>query len=268
MDFLTEGSIAGQTLLRLVSRGSSIIAELQRLSSLTPTALRYAGLAEEDAAGAARVLEGDPRAARYRPVLFDFRYIKTPEMFDKQLNTSAALAELDEELFDAHEAVLARFYGLFESIVTYLGDYNKYLRELEEGYYIQHTLEAVLLDVDGRQLLCEGLYLYGVILLLLDQQIPGSVRERLIVAHYRHKGEGAAVTIVDLSRLCRDTGYRAPTTQGFGPQAVFTPAKRPANYPEEYLARFPVSPKVSGHWLVCVCVCAPPPLPPHALLLL
>ena len=243
MDFLTEGSIAGQTLLRLVSRGSSIIAELQRLSSLTPTALRYAGLAEEDAAEAARVLEGDPRAARYRPVLFDFRYLKTPEMFDKQLNTSAALAELDEELFDAHEAVLARFYGLFESVFTYLGDYNKYLRELEEGYYIQHKLEEVLLDVDGRQLLCEGLYLYGVMLLMLDSKLPGCVRERLIVAHYRHKGEGAAVGIADLAKLCRDTGYRHGA------------AKRPANYPEEYLARFPVSPKVRVLCALCACVC-------------
>jgi WASH complex subunit strumpellin len=234
MDFLTEGSIAGQTLLRLVSRGSSIIAELQRLSALTPTAVKFAGYAEEDAGEAARIAESDPRAARYRAVLFDFRYLKTPEMFDRSLNTSAALTELDDELYDAHEAILARFYGLFESIVTYLGDYNKYLRELEEGYYIQHTLEAVLLDLDGRQLLCEGLYLYGVMLLLLDSKIPGCVRERLIIAHYRHKGEGAAVPMGDLSRLCRDTGYRhgAPA------------ARRPANYPEEYLARFPVSPKV------------------------
>ena len=235
MDFLDQGSIAGQQLLRLVSRGSSIIAELQRLSSLTPTAIRFAGFAEEDREASASIAERDPRASRYRPILFDFRYLKTPEMFDRTLNTSAELAGLDDEFFDAHEAILGRFYGLFESIFNYLGDYNKYLRELEEGYYIQHTLEAVLLDVDGRQLLCEGLYLYGVILLLLDQQIPGSVRERLIVAQYRHKGESPAVSIVELSRLCRDSGYRHGRAT----------AKRPPNYPEDYLARFPVSPKVS-----------------------
>ena len=245
MDFLTEGSIAGQTLLRLVSRGSSIIAELQRLSALTPTAVRFAAAAAEDAAAAAAVAERDPRASRYKAVLYDFRYLKTPEMFDRALNTSAELTELDDEFFDAHEAILARFYGLFESIFTYLSDYNKYLRELEEGYYIQHTLEAVLLDLDGRQLLCEGLYLYGVMLLLLDSKLPGGVRERLIVAHYRHKGEGAAVTVVELSRLCRDSGFRGAA------------AKRPANYPEEYLARFPVSPKVrrgfARAFFLCVC---------------
>jgi WASH complex subunit strumpellin len=243
MEFLTAGNIAGQTLLRLVSRGSSIIAELLRLShTFVPPAVRFAALAGEDAAGAAAAVERDPRAARYRPVLFDFRYLKTPEMFNQQLNTSAELTDLDEEFFDAHEEVLGRFYVLFESIFTFMADYNKFLRELEEGYFIQYTLEAVLLDVDGRQLLCEGLYLYGVMLLMMDSKLPGPVRERLLVAQYRHKGEGASVPIVELSRLCRDSGFR-----GAGA------AKRPAAYPEEFLARFPVEPKVRR----------PPPPPPH-----
>jgi WASH complex subunit strumpellin len=234
MDFLTAGNIAGQTLLRLVSRGSSIIAELLRLShGFVPPAVRFAALAGDDAGGAAAAVERDPRAARYRPVLYDFRYLKTPEMFNQQLNTSAELTDLDEEFFDAHAEVLGRFYVLFESIFTYMGDYNKFLRELEEGYFIQYTLEAVLLDVDGRQLLCEGLYLYGVMLLMMDCKLPGPVRERLIVAQYRHKGEGATVPIVELSRLCRDSGFR-----GAGAP------KRPAAYPEDFLGRFPVEPKV------------------------
>ena len=106
--------------------------------------------------------------------------------------------------------MLARFYRLFESIATFTSDYNKYLDELEAGYYIQHTLEGVLMDTDGRQLLAEGLYLYGVMLILLDLKVPGPVRERLLVAHYRHKGEGAGISIVDLSRFCRCARERAP----------------------------------------------------------
>ena len=86
MDFLTETSIAGQTLLRLVARGSSIIAELLRLSPFTPTSVRYAAFADEDKATAAAVTERDPRAPRYKAVLTDFRYLKTPEMFDRELN--------------------------------------------------------------------------------------------------------------------------------------------------------------------------------------
>jgi WASH complex subunit strumpellin len=235
MEFLTETNIAGQTLLRLVSRGSSIIAELQRLVPFTPTAVLVAGLVEEDKAAASAVIERDPRAARFRGVLWDFRYLKTPDMFERELNRNSTLSDLSDEFLGAHADVLSRFYALFESIHTYVRDYATYLRELEEGFYIQHTLEAVLLDTDGRQLLCEALYLQGVMLLLLDAKVPGCVRERLVIAHYRSKGEGA-VPIADVAKLCRDTGYRAP--------AIAPAAKRPANYPEEYLARFPLPAKV------------------------
>ena len=256
MDFLDATNIAGQTLLRLVSRGSAIIAELQRLVPFTPTAVVFAGFAEEDKAAAAAVAERDPRAPRYRAVLADFRYLKTPEMFDRELNRSAELAALDEDFYAAHAEVLGRFYSLFESMHTYAADYAKYLRELEEGYYIQHTLEAVLLDTDGRQLLCEALYLQGVMMLLLDAKVPGCVRERLVVAHYRHKGEGA-VAVVDVTRLARDSGYRANSAT----------AKRPANYPEEFLARYSLPPKVRGGWAArmrsarAVLTPPPPPLP-------
>jgi WASH complex subunit strumpellin len=60
------------------------------------------------------------------------------------------------------------------------------------------------------QLMCEAMYLMGVMLLLMDRHVPGPTRERLIVAHYRHKGEGVAgVPIVEVAKLCRDSGYRA-----------------------------------------------------------
>ena len=55
--------------------------------------------------------------------------------------------------------------------------------------YIQQTLEGVLLDEDGKQLICEVLYLYGVLLLLMDARIDGTVRERMLIAYYRHKGQ-------------------------------------------------------------------------------
>jgi WASH complex subunit strumpellin len=67
-------------------------------------------------------------------------------------------------------------------------------------------------------------------LLLLDARVPGPARERLIVAHYRHKGESPAVPIVELAKLCRDTGFRAGEPAG----------KRPPAYPEEYFRRCPV----------------------------
>lgn len=173
-------------------------------------------------------------AAKYAPVLFDFRYLKTPEMFDKQINTSAELGDVDDEFYASHEELLSRFYALFENVYRYIVDYNKYLGDLMEGFYIQHTLADVLLDTDGKQLMCEALYLLGVMLLTMDTKVPGPVRERLIVAHYRHKGESVTVPIVELAKLCRDTGFRP------GEAA----SKRPVGYPEEYFRRFPIPKEV------------------------
>ena len=52
--------------------------------------------------------------------------------------------------------------------------------------------------------------------MLMDLRVPGPVRERLLVAQYRHKGEGAAVTVVELSRLCRDSGFRGAADAAIG----------------------------------------------------
>jgi WASH complex subunit strumpellin len=101
------------------------------------------------------------------------------------------------------------------------------LFQLFSGFYPQHTVEGLLLDQDGKQLMCETLYLYGVILLLMDNQLPGPVRERMIVGYYRSKGDSVLDNFDEVCRLCRSTG--------------FVPGgKRPANYPEEYFARLPV----------------------------
>lgn len=155
---------------------------------------------------------------------------------------------------------VCRFYKLFESVFRYIVDYGKYLADLSEGFYIQHTVRTapprhvytpsptqtrahahtraprrthltalsppptitrshrwtlrtrrllaaataavvflqvgdVLLDTNGKQLMCEALYLLGTILLIMDMRVPGPIRERLIIAHYRHKGESATVSI-------------------------------------------------------------------------
>eukprot|EP00771_Trimastix_marina_P004021 gnl/Trimastix_PCT/750.p1 GENE.gnl/Trimastix_PCT/750~~gnl/Trimastix_PCT/750.p1 ORF type:complete len:1166 (-),score=486.01 gnl/Trimastix_PCT/750:907-4029(-) len=96
---------------------------------------------------------------------------------------------------------------------------------LSSGIYISHTVESVLDDRDGKQLMTEALYLYGVMLLLLDARIEGVVRERLLISFYRYKGPADVPNIEDVCMLCRSTG--------------FTPgaARRLANYPEDYFAR-------------------------------
>jgi len=51
--------------------------------------------------------------------------------------------------------LLNRFYTLFSSIVTYHNDLSSFLSDLSSGYYIQYTLDNLLQDVEGRQLLIE-----------------------------------------------------------------------------------------------------------------
>jgi WASH complex subunit strumpellin len=65
---------------------------------------------------------------------------------------------------------------------------------------------------ESRQLMCEALYLLGVQLLIIDEHIPGPVRERCIVAYYRycagggHLGHGHS-NVDDVCALMRATGY-------------------------------------------------------------
>ena len=63
------------------------------------------------------------------------------------------LKSLDEELKESHGDLLARFYKLFESAHRYVVDLLRYLKDLDDGQYIQTSLESIFLDEDGKQLL-------------------------------------------------------------------------------------------------------------------
>ena len=66
------------------------------------------------------------------------------------------LQDRDEEFRENHLEILTRFYKAFESIHRYVIDLNRFLEDLEEGVYIQQTLENVLVNEDGKQLLVSG----------------------------------------------------------------------------------------------------------------
>ncbi|KAG7393747.1 hypothetical protein PHYPSEUDO_004510 [Phytophthora pseudosyringae] len=213
MEFLAEENDCGQTLLRLVSRGSAIIAELLRLSNNIPGVFMGPSHVE------------DPEQLKYLNILFDFAYLKNPEDFENMVNSNTELLDVDDEFMDNHEDILDRFYQLFDGIYKYVSDYLEFLDNLEKGFFIQHTLANILLDTDGAQLMCEALYLYGVILLLLDRKIPGPTREKMVIAFYRSKGESALENIDEVCKLCRVTGY-------------LPGQPKPAQYPERYFKRF------------------------------
>lgn len=51
---------------------------------------------------------------------------------------------------------------------------------------------AAVQNAEGKQLMLEAIALIGALLLALDRQIHGTIRERAVVAYYRLKG-GAQV---------------------------------------------------------------------------
>ena len=165
---------------------------------------------------------------RYAQILFDFRYYKTPEMYENQVNSNVRLSDVDDEFQETHAEIMERFYTLFNSVYKYYADFTTFLKELSTGFYISHTINSVLLDNSGRQLMCEALYLWGTMLLLLDELVPGPARERLIVAFFRFKGEGAIRNVDEVRKLCATTGY----VRG---------GKKPEGYPNEYFSRLPIN---------------------------
>ncbi|XP_053571918.1 WASH complex subunit 5 [Bombina bombina] len=217
VDFLAENNHCGQAILRIVSRGNAIIAELLRLSEFVPAVFRLKDKADQQ---------------KYGEIIFDFSYFKGPETCEGRLEAKPELQDLDEEFRENNIEILTRFYLAFESVHKYIVDLNRYLEDLNEGIYIQQTLETVLLNEDGKQLLCEALYLYGVMLLVIDEKIEGEVRERMLVSYYRYSAarSSADSNMDDICKLLRSTGYSSHPG-----------AKRPPNYPESYFCRVPIN---------------------------
>lgn len=213
-DFLAENNVAGQTLLRLVSRGNAIIAEIFRLSEFVPDEFRLATKENQ---------------RKYADILLDFSYFKATEFYTKRIDDNAELLERDEEFQENHIRILTRFYLLFESIYKYVKDLLRYLVDLEDGVFIQQTLESIIGTTDGKQLLAESLFLYGVMLITLDNRIEGVIRERMLVAYSRYKSDSATSTnLDDVCKLCRSTGFSRNMP------------KRLANYPDDYFKRIPL----------------------------
>ena len=53
------------------------------------------------------------------------------------------LLELDKEFRESHIDILKRFYLLFESIYKYVADYARYIEDLQQGVFIQLTIEVI-----------------------------------------------------------------------------------------------------------------------------
>jgi WASH complex subunit strumpellin len=207
-DFFSENNLCGQTILRLVSRGNAVIAELFRLSDYIPPA--FVNLTNN----------------KYSEIIFDFKYLSNQAFFDNIIETKVELQDLDDEFKNNQMDILKRFYLTFESVHKYVCDLNRFIEDLEEGIYIQQNLDTVLFNEDGKQLLAESIYLYGLMLLIIDIKFEGVVRERLLVAYLRYSAQKSYMetNIDDVCKLLRTTGF----SNG---------KPKPNQYPESYFSR-------------------------------
>lgn len=139
--------------------------------------------------------------------------------------------------------------------MKYQQDLSKFVDDVANGYYIQHSLENILDETDGKQLLCEAVYLYGIILLYfillihilqntdltmlgimlltMEEKLSGGIRERMLIALYRYNGDARLINIEDVCKLCRSTGYIAGIN-----------GRKPKRHPESLFNRFPLNPEL------------------------
>lgn len=94
MDLLNPENLCGQTLLRIVSRGSAIIAEELRLADNIPEVFVEADKIQ------------DPSQLKYQAILFDCEYLRDPEAYENKINESQDLIELDQEFQDNHAGMI------------------------------------------------------------------------------------------------------------------------------------------------------------------
>jgi len=68
------------------------------------------------------------------------------------------LQETDEELRNNFSDILTRFYLAFESIHKYVTDLNFYIDELGDGVYIHQSVDSIMFNEEGKQLMVFSFY--------------------------------------------------------------------------------------------------------------
>jgi WASH complex subunit strumpellin len=103
---------------------------------------------------------------RYEEVLFNLDYMKNPDLYDNKIQSNVDLIDREENFRESYMEIIERFFQLFDSIYNYYRDFQSFIQNLHEGYFIDYNLETALQNEEGRKLIIEVFYLYGVMLLL------------------------------------------------------------------------------------------------------
>ena len=86
--------------------------------------------------------DADLDQAKYQQVLFGFNYLKDAEDHERRINQSTELTDIDNDFQENNQSLLERIYLLFESILRYQHDLKHFVEDVENGFYIQHTVSV------------------------------------------------------------------------------------------------------------------------------
>mmetsp|Transcript_36878 Transcript_36878/g.35603 ORF Transcript_36878/g.35603 Transcript_36878/m.35603 type:complete len:318 (+) Transcript_36878:35-988(+) len=238
----------------MTANGSAILAELLRLSNHIPEVFLFDSTPQpnekkgKEAQNSKKEqnmmsIDGemiDPATAsmlyyeqkKYEQILFDLSYIKNPDHYDNKIQGNIDLIDLEESFRESYMEIIERFFQLFDSIYSYYREMKSFIQNMHEGYFIDYNLEGILQNQEGKRLIIEVFYLYGVMLLLMDRLIPALARERMVVCYVRFKGQYTSDYCNEVCRLVKNTGYAY--------NFLTKQETIPKNYPLDFFSRFSI----------------------------
>ena len=118
-------------MIKLVARGSAIIAEILRLKDYIQEP--YSNPAEEKA---------------NKDIIIDFTYFKTgkSDQFDDKIRANTELNTKDEDFRENNIEVIERFYSLLSSIYQYITDWKTFISQISQGKYVQYTISNIVVN--------------------------------------------------------------------------------------------------------------------------
>jgi hypothetical protein len=133
MELLTRSHPCRWNILTIVSRGCSIVAQIQRFSQYISEDFTFSKKQTNH---------------QYARILYD--YFDNDTQLGNMINGHTQLNELNNECRETHIEIVIRLCMLFESMVRYALDFLNYLEQLSHDYFLQMSIASLLNETDGK----------------------------------------------------------------------------------------------------------------------
>uniref|UniRef100_W6N9H6 Strumpellin domain containing protein n=1 Tax=Haemonchus contortus TaxID=6289 RepID=W6N9H6_HAECO len=119
----------------------------------------------------------EPSSSKYKLLILDFSYFTRTAQYEKVIEESE---ELQDSFYNAYGDLITRFSALFQAFANFLCSLKDYCDQVGNERVGISYLD--LMDVDI-------LFHIGMVLMYIENFLPGPVRERIYVAIYRNSDE-------------------------------------------------------------------------------